>query len=125
MREASRTQWVACEPHPTGRALPGDQLGRWRAGRDYCVPALWAGAGGVIEIPQSQTADFWLNEPGPVWRKSTRDGTPSANVKCGNGHIAGLEDHTIAADGTVSPSLDCPEKGCDWHVMARLCGWAG
>lgn len=31
--------------------------------------------------------------------------------------------HTIAADGTVSPSLVCPYPPCAWHVFVRLDGW--
>lgn len=77
----------------------------------------------MIAIPQSQTEDFWTTEKGPVWRGSTRDGVRSANVKCANGHIAGLQNHTVAADGTVSPSLDCAVESCDWHVHGRLMGW--
>ncbi len=46
-------------------------------------------------------------------------------VTCGNGHIAGIPDHKIDAHGTISPSLQCPEDGCDWHVSARLDGWDG
>jgi hypothetical protein len=78
----------------------------------------------VIDIPQAVTEDFWTTEAGPIWRRSTRDDKPTANVKCGNGHIASLADHTIAADGFVSPSLDCVVEGCDWHVNACLVGWA-
>ncbi len=44
-------------------------------------------------------------------------------VSCDSGHVAYLSDHTIAADGTVSPSLVCPEPGCSWHVTAKLVGW--
>lgn len=77
----------------------------------------------MIDIPQALTEDFWTDEPGPIWRRSTRDGKLTANVKCGNGHIASLVDHTIAADGTVTPSLDCATEGCSWHVHARLVGW--
>jgi hypothetical protein len=44
---------------------------------------------------------------------------------CGRGHVSLLakDQHTVAADGTVSPSLVCPRKGCDWHVFGRLEGW--
>ena len=33
-----------------------------------------------------------------------------------------LAEHTIAADGTVQPSLVCPTD-CGWQVFARLVGW--
>ena len=37
-----------------------------------------------------------------------------------------LEDHEIKADGTVEPSLICPndEKGCMFHDHVRLLGWS-
>ena len=58
----------------------------------------------------------------PYWRL-LRDGERrSATLVCPNGHRAAL-DHDIAADGTVSPSVVCPEDGCDWHVHVRLVGW--
>lgn len=33
--------------------------------------------------------------------------------------------HTVAADGTIHPSLVCPNDrvGCAWHVFAKLEGW--
>lgn len=51
----------------------------------------------------------WCRSPGgTVW------------VACaGCGAVASLDDHSIAPDGTVSPSLVCP-AGCGWHVFARL-----
>lgn len=44
---------------------------------------------------------------------------------CPNGHIGGLSDHEIAPDGTVSPSVVCPEPGCDFHEFIKLEGWQG
>jgi hypothetical protein len=31
--------------------------------------------------------------------------------------------HTIAADGTVTPSYVCVATGCTFHEMVRLVGW--
>lgn len=42
---------------------------------------------------------------------------------CGNGHRAMLDDHVISADGSVTPSLVCPEPGCGWHENVKLEGW--
>jgi hypothetical protein len=50
------------------------------------------------------------------------DGKRSAIVSCDKGHAAYLA-HEIAADGKLTPSLICPEKGCGWHVWAKLVGW--
>ena len=54
----------------------------------------------------------WCNmHKGPPW------------VRCPECGVRGaLTDHSIAADGSISPSLVCP-AGCGWHVFARLLGW--
>lgn len=52
----------------------------------------------------------------------TKDGKVA--IACGNGHMAFLDpEHQIADDGSVTPSLGCPEEGCDWHVFGKLVGW--
>ena len=33
--------------------------------------------------------------------------------------------HRVLADGTLKPSLVCPNKACAFHVWARLDGWTG
>jgi len=47
----------------------------------------------------------------------------TANFTCPNGHAGYLGDHTIAPDGTVSPSVVCPVEGCGFHDFIRLAGW--
>jgi hypothetical protein len=44
---------------------------------------------------------------------------------CGVHLMLSRENHTVAQDGTVSPSLVCSNTrdGCAWHVFARLEGW--
>ncbi len=50
-------------------------------------------------------------------------------ITCANRHLAGIGDHTIASDGTITPSILCltprgPEaKPCGWHVFAKLAGY--
>ncbi len=62
---------------------------------------------------------------GPNWHGGRlANGQRTALVKCRNGHIASLSDHTIAPDGTVSPSLVCPREGCDFHEVIKLEGWS-
>ena len=79
----------------------------------------------ALAIPQADADDFWLARKRPSWRGTrTAAGVRGANVACGNGHVCGLSAHTIAADGTVSPSLVCPVDGCGWHEVVRLEGWA-
>lgn len=46
-------------------------------------------------------------------------------TRCGNGHIGSLDDHKIAEDGTVSPSVVCQRAGCEYHEFIRLEGWEG
>jgi len=47
----------------------------------------------------------------------------TAEIICANGHSGSLTNHSIGADGAVSPSCLCPEEGCGWHEMVRLQGW--
>ena len=51
--------------------------------------------------------------------------TQTVHVRCmGNcGKLFTLCDHTIADDGSVSPSVVCPNKNCDWHVYLKLLDW--
>ncbi len=48
-------------------------------------------------------------------------------LQCPNNHRAayGLDDdgHTIAADGTVTPSTRCYADGCEFHEWVILEGW--
>ncbi len=48
-------------------------------------------------------------------------------LQCPNGHRTsygfGDDGHTIADDGTVTPSTVCPEPGCDFHEHVILEGW--
>jgi len=46
-----------------------------------------------------------------------------ASLTCPNGHTLTLRNHSVADDGYVSPSVVCPERGCDFHEWVRLRGW--
>ena len=48
-------------------------------------------------------------------------------VTCTNGHQTRLVSaiHSVAADGTVSPSYVCVADGCSFHEFVRLEGWPG
>ena len=56
-----------------------------------------------------------------VWANRA-EGKKSAIITCANGHDGVLQ-HTITADGTVSPSCVCTAEGCDWHEWVRLENW--
>ncbi len=45
------------------------------------------------------------------------------SFRCANGHGGTLPDHEVAEDGTVTPSVVCPEPSCDFHEHVRLMGW--
>jgi len=57
------------------------------------------------------------------WKGVIRDDKRTAGMTCPNGHTASLSDHTIAADGKVSPSVVCPYEGCKFHEYVQLEGW--
>ncbi len=40
-------------------------------------------------------------------------------------HYLSIHKHTIAPDGTVSPSVVCPAKDCGFHEFIKLEGWKG
>jgi len=42
-------------------------------------------------------------------------------VTCPGCNLKAYLDHDVAADGTVTPSLDCPE--CSFHEHVKLEGW--
>ena len=71
----------------------------------------------MIQVPQD-------NEYKPnTWTEFKTTTGRSADYVCPNGHLGGLGDHTIADDGTVSPSVVCPRPGCDFHDHIRLVDW--
>lgn len=53
------------------------------------------------------------------------DGSPSALFVCPTCHRFGsLTDHSIDADGVVSPSVGCSyDDGCTFHEFIQLDGW--
>lgn len=63
------------------------------------------------------------NEPG-TWRPvNDPSGEVKASITCPKCGQAAAIDHSIAADGAVTPSLVCPRDGCDFHEMGKLEGW--
>jgi hypothetical protein len=39
------------------------------------------------------------------------------------GQYGSLEDHSIAEDGAVTPSVVCPNENCSFHENILLDGW--
>ncbi len=74
----------------------------------------------MIELRRGTDSDMFGRL---VWRAVGSSDGPKVLVSCDKGHIGSLADHAIAADGTVTPSLVCPDGGCDFHEHVRLVGW--
>lgn len=73
------------------------------------------------QLPRSQRRDGVI--PKGHWRRASAGGKLTALVSCPVcGKIASLNDHEIAGDGSVSPSLVCP-FACDFHEFVQLKDW--
>jgi len=76
----------------------------------------------VVPILPAHPNDRWLTES-LRWRQVVQDGESLVRVSCADGHVADLSSHIIQADGTVKPSVLCPEPGCHWHEFVQLQEW--
>lgn len=75
----------------------------------------------MIIIKHDQT----LSKPN-TWAKHVyQSGHVEVITRCANGHIGSLGNHTIADDGTVTPSVVCQKPGCNYHEFIQLEGWKG
>lgn len=62
--------------------------------------------------------------PGGGWHHVVLDGRATVVAYCPKCGVEGyLDDHRIAADGTVSPSVVCPREGCGFHDNVSLEGY--
>ena len=76
-----------------------------------------------------------VDEPNTWKPLRMADGSRKASYVCPNGHNGTLQDHEIAVDGTVSPSVVCqgypagfrskdaPAEPCTFHDHLKLEGW--
>lgn len=46
-----------------------------------------------------------------------------AQMACTAGHALALNNHSVAGDGRVRPSIVCRAPGCDYHEIVLLEGW--
>lgn len=75
------------------------------------------GRSAVIGIPHDEGSQRW-----PIGRRWKRVGPLGVWMRCPDcGELASLEDHTIADDGTVTPSVVCPF--CSFHESVTLDGY--
>ena len=58
-----------------------------------------------------------------TWRPVRTGGPATASLVCSNGHDGLIDEHEIAEDGTVTPSVVCPHEGCGFHEYVQLNGW--
>lgn len=73
-----------------------------------------------MRIPFSTLRKRFI-QPTPAWGWNA-DGTVWVRCQCGIPmDLHGT--HSVAEDGTVSPSLWHDEAECGWHVFAVLSGW--
>jgi hypothetical protein len=65
-----------------------------------------------------------------AWMRWTAEFTNGTRIMavlcCPNGHLGSIssEVHSIAPNGSVTPSYVCPRKGCTFHTFIVLDGWA-
>ncbi len=76
----------------------------------------------TLDIQRSYTEPF--DNVALTWKPVTqKDVLDTATVVCARGHSGLIDEHRIASDGTVSPSLVCTQNGCDWHIWVILRDW--
>lgn len=73
-------------------------------------------------LPPAKTWDYAPTYEGR-WAHVYADDLAFAT--CPFGHTCRLSKkvHSVAADGTLSPSYVCPATGCTFHDFVRLVGW--
>lgn len=76
----------------------------------------------TVELQRSTFPQY--REAALTWRPVHIDNRWSAALTCGNGHYGLIDEHQIAHDGVVTPSVVCTESGCYWHEWVVLVGWA-
>jgi hypothetical protein len=81
------------------------------------LPPDFQGRAGVIALAPMPAGTLRLVKG--HYRKFLR----TALVACPQCGREAMLDHEIAADGTVSPSVQCPFPGCSFHDQVQLLGW--
>lgn len=55
-----------------------------------------------------------------LWKSGERSSVFFCCPTCGE---LGMLNHEVNADGTITPSVQCPKEKCPFHDMVRLLGW--
>ena len=79
----------------------------------------------MIPFVRQSTEEDAVKKTPLTWTLVRMGNQWSAMAICPNGHEGSLDDHTIAKDGAVTPSVVCPEKKCGFHDYIQLEGWLG
>lgn len=91
----------------------------------------------LVVLPRSPAANASGSPVGSWWvgyplgsDDNADTSKPYVSIRCPTcGQSATLRHpnggHTIAADGTVTPSVVCPYPPCTWHEWVRLGDWVG
>lgn len=58
-----------------------------------------------------------------TWRLWRPGPPPLVFMACPKCMLIAMLDHEIAADGTLTPSVQCAKEGCSFHESVRLVGW--
>ena len=74
----------------------------------------------MILVPK---VDLTQPHEGLGWFPAGYKDQRTALMKCPLGHIGDLSDHEIAADGTVTPSVQCGHLACTFHDFVVLQDW--
>ena len=61
-----------------------------------------------------------FTEDWQYWKSSVGEKVTLVCPDCGKGYDL---DHDVAANGVVSPSVDCPAAACSFHDNVTLVGW--
>lgn len=63
--------------------------------------------------------------PAGFWRERTSAKEPFvlADLTCPFGHTTSLDGYVVAANGFVSPSVECSHENCDFREYVVLAGW--
>lgn len=77
----------------------------------------------MMDIPKFEDDGAGYPKVKPCWIPSQIPDTIKATLVCPNGHQGSIVSHTVAADGTVTPSCVCPREGCTFHEHVRFLNW--
>lgn len=74
----------------------------------------------MTDVPRTNAKRF--EEPPLSWHPAWAHDHVIPVFTCPGGSTGSLNDWTVAADGAVSPSVDC-RCGCGFHDYVRLVDW--